>query len=107
MPGAPSQLPLFSLPESSQDSAVNVALRPVRIVHAKYTGAEHETWQQLFDGFDEMYAITFSSGIDFVSQVLKRFRKAEVGTNKKRDPFLMKIYYFLRLGRSYVVCCNE
>ncbi len=33
---------------------------------------------ELFDGFDELYAITFSSGIDFTCKVVKRFKYAEI-----------------------------
>ena len=35
-------------------------------------------WEDLFDGFDRLYAITFSSGIEFVNKVINKFSYAEV-----------------------------
>lgn len=40
-------------------------------VHNKYG-------KDLFEGYDELYAITYSSGINFMSQIFERFKKAEV-----------------------------
>ena len=48
------------------------------VVKAEFIQAERLNWIDLFDGYDELYAITYSSGIDFVEQVASRFEKAEV-----------------------------
>lgn len=36
------------------------------------------TWQELFEGFDEMYVITFSTGIEFTLQLLDKFKYSEI-----------------------------
>lgn len=36
------------------------------------------TWEEMFDGFDEIKAITFSSGIDFMVKLLSKFEHGEV-----------------------------
>lgn len=48
------------------------------VVRMNFAGAEHLSWQELFSGFDELHAITFSSGIGFVCQLLEKFQKAEI-----------------------------
>ena len=48
------------------------------VVRMNFRGCESLTWQELFSGFDTLHAITYSSGISFVYQLLNRFRKAEI-----------------------------
>ena len=40
--------------------------------------AERMTWKELFSGFDELHAITYSSGVNFVYNVLSMFETAEI-----------------------------
>ena len=40
--------------------------------------AETLTWQELFSGYETLHAITYSSGLDFVCQLLDLFRQAEI-----------------------------
>ena len=47
-------------------------------VKLEYISAESTTWQELFEGYNELHAITFSSGINFVYSLLEMFEKAEV-----------------------------
>ena len=52
----------------------------VRLDVAKldYLSSESMTWQELFGGFDRMRAITYSSGIGFVYQLIEMFKDVEV-----------------------------
>ena len=50
----------------------------LEVVKSKFVQKENLTWNELFDGFDELYAITFSSGIDFTSKVLNHFEYSEI-----------------------------
>jgi hypothetical protein len=43
-----------------------------------FVGAEEMRWEELFEGFDKLYAITYSSGIAFICALLKHFQYAEV-----------------------------
>ncbi|MBR4769426.1 MAG: phospholipase D family protein [Clostridia bacterium] len=57
--------------ESKTDSKVFV-------VEAEYKGAQSVTWQELFSGYDHLLAITYSSGLSFVCDLLSLFEDAEV-----------------------------
>ena len=48
------------------------------VVQMQYIGAESIEWKNLFSGFDKLYAITFSSGINFVYKLLNMFEYTEV-----------------------------
>lgn len=48
------------------------------VVKMEYIGAEAIEWKDLFDGFDKLYAITFSSGINFIYSLLDMFTYSEV-----------------------------
>lgn len=52
----------------------------VRLDVAKldYLASESMTWRELFGGFDRMRAITYSSGIGFVYQLIEMFKDVEV-----------------------------
>jgi hypothetical protein len=50
----------------------------LNIVKMGYVGAECLTWQELFEGFDDLKVITYSSGISFIHQLLKNFKTAEI-----------------------------
>ncbi len=50
----------------------------IDVVKLSYISSETVTWQDLFNGYDELYAVTFSSGINFVYALLDMFDKAEV-----------------------------
>ena len=69
------QMSLFDMEEKglAYDSA-----KKLQIVKAKFWETESVSWQELFEGFDEMYVITFSSGIQFMVQLLEKFKYAEV-----------------------------
>ena len=50
----------------------------IDVVMADFGEASKLNWKEMFDGFDELYAITYSSGIDFVAQVISKFDYAEI-----------------------------
>lgn len=48
------------------------------VVKMEFLEAETLSWKELFSGFDTLHAITYSSGIGFVYQLLEMFQKAEI-----------------------------
>ena len=64
-------------PENEEIPAFDLS-SPLRVVHAAFTSAEKHNWEELFTGYDELYAITFSSGIDFVNRVIRSFKRATI-----------------------------
>ncbi len=48
------------------------------VVQMEYKQAQSMTWKELFSGYSKLKAITFSSGINFVYQLLDQFDEAEV-----------------------------
>ena len=67
----------YSLFESA-DSPISKSGNKLDVVKLSFDHAELMTWQELFSGFDHLYAITFSSGINFLYKVLSLFDSAEV-----------------------------
>lgn len=68
-----STLDLFSA-----ENEIATAERKLDVVKLDYLGAESLTWRELFSGFDRLRAITFSSGIGFVYQLVDMFKDVEV-----------------------------
>lgn len=48
------------------------------VVKMEFVEAETLSWKELFSGFDTLYAVTYSSGIGFVYQLLELFEQAEI-----------------------------
>lgn len=63
---------LFDMSASSGSSA------KLDVVKLEYLGSESVHWKDLFSGFDSIRAITFSSGVGFVYQLLDMFADAEI-----------------------------
>ncbi|MDY0235822.1 MAG: phospholipase D family protein [Gudongella sp.] len=57
------------IPESKQK---------IDVVKMDFIEAETTTWQELFSGYNKLYAITYSSGMEFVYQLLKHFDYSEI-----------------------------
>lgn len=57
---------------------VSISTQALNVVKAVYADTVETNWEELFDGFDRLYAITFSSGIEFVNKVINKFSYAEV-----------------------------
>lgn len=70
------ELSLFDL--SEEKSADKSTGNKLEAVEADFKCVHKVVWEDLFSGFDEMYAITYSSGIDFISRVLPNFKNAEI-----------------------------
>lgn len=55
-----------------------MALEKLAIVHLGFTSIEDMTWEELFSGFDYLKAITYSSSISFISELVDKFVEAEI-----------------------------
>jgi len=69
-----SLLDIMGDSQLSFDSAKN----SIDIIKAEFIEAETISWEKLFEGFDKLYAITYSSSIDFICKLVKKFKKAEI-----------------------------
>lgn len=67
-----------SLFDFASDSKIDIKDNTLQVVNAAMTGSQQVSWHDLFDGFDELYVITFSSGIDFTTKLLDQFKYAEI-----------------------------
>ena len=65
----------ISLDGSRQSSSVSAKLDVVKM---EFAGVDTLRWPELFSGYDSLHAITYSSGIGFVCQLLGFFRQAEI-----------------------------
>ncbi len=69
------QMSLFDFAPEEMEAAEDGKLK---IVRAEFKEVVTQDWSELFDGFDELYGITFSSGIQFMEKVLDKFDYAEL-----------------------------
>lgn len=69
---------LFDLADVNNSDSNISSENKLDIVKMQFIGAESMSWQELFSGFDELRAITFSSGIGFVFQLVNMFKKSEI-----------------------------
>lgn len=52
--------------------------KKLEVINATFNKFETLDYSELFEGFNQMYAITFSTGIDFMYKLLEKFNYAEV-----------------------------
>lgn len=50
----------------------------LEIVKAKFDDTQKSNWKSLFSGFDKLYAITYSSGLNFINNVINLFEEVEI-----------------------------
>ncbi len=70
-----NQMSLFDLAPKQMDAASDGLLS---VVKAEFKDSERVGWHDLFDGFNELYGITFSSGIQFMEKVFESFEHVEM-----------------------------
>ena len=63
---------------STSTGMANGGLYKLDVIKMDYVGSESVSWKELFSGYDSIKAITFSSGIGFVYQLLDLFNEAEI-----------------------------
>lgn len=70
--------PFTLVANKTTKAKVSISTQALNVVKAVYADTVETNWEELFDGFDRLYAITFSSGIEFVNKVINKFSYAEV-----------------------------
>lgn len=70
-----NQMSLFDFEPVQMESMSNGSLK---VVKAEFVEEKKEGWAELFSGYDEMYGITFSSGIQFMEKVFDSFEHVEM-----------------------------
>jgi len=70
--------PFKRVANKTTKAKASISIQTLKVVKAVYTDTVETNWEDLFDGFDRLYAITFSSGIEFVNKVINKFSYAEV-----------------------------
>lgn len=69
------QMNLFDLAPEQTEIAKSGSLH---VVHAEFVQDESVNWKELFEGYDELYGITFSSGIQFMEKAMDQFGYVEM-----------------------------
>lgn len=70
-----TQMSLFDImPEEIEIASSGL----LHVVHATFNEDKKENWRGLFEGYDELYGITFSSGIQFMENVMSMFSHVEM-----------------------------
>ena len=68
------QLSLFD--ENEDNNTAH--LGNLNVVHLEFLEGHSTSWQELFTGYDELHAITYSSGIGFIAKLINLFENAEI-----------------------------
>ena len=50
----------------------------LEVVKVEFKGAESCNYKDLFEGFNKLRAITFSSGVNFVNEIVEMFDESEI-----------------------------
>ena len=66
------------MPDSLFDVDEQTASHAVTAVKAGFIEAQTLSLEELFEGFNKLYAITYSSSMDFICKLLKKFDYAEI-----------------------------
>lgn len=98
------QFNLFNL-EDDNSLAKETGLK---VVKATFDEQKRLSWQELFEGYDELYAITYSSGLQFVNQVIKKFKYAEVifGSEETLD-YSLEAVIASQIANIETICNNK
>lgn len=70
-----TQMSLFDIAPSEMEKATGGRLN---VVKADYKESVKVGWHELFEGFDELYGITYSSGIQFSEKLFDSFEHVEM-----------------------------
>lgn len=70
--------PFKLVANNTTKAKASISTQALSVVKVIYADTVETNWEELFDGFDRLYAITFSSGIEFVNKVINKFSYAEV-----------------------------
>lgn len=73
-------LSLFNWESAEQEQMPQNNSGNLDVVKMEFLEAETLSWKELFSGFDTLHAITYSSGIGFVYQLLEGFPPRHVWT---------------------------
>ncbi len=71
-------------PEAGDLFADQTSTGPLTVFHAELIESGPASWQDLFQGFDTLKAITFSSSIEFLVELLPQFKDAEIVFGSER-----------------------
>lgn len=69
--------------QSVQETTLNTKTTPktksqIDVVRTQFLGVETLNWKSLFEGFNTIHAITYSSDINFIYQLIDMFQTAEI-----------------------------
>lgn len=70
------QISLFENEEA--DTLNSESMGNLNVVRLDFIEGITATWKDLFEGFDELHAITYSSGIGFIAKLINLFDNAEI-----------------------------
>ena len=71
-------LSFFDTEEAVQQELDFSAQAKLDVVKMQFSQVQSLTWQELFSGFDTLHAITYSSGLGFVYDLLDLFEQTEI-----------------------------
>lgn len=71
------QISLFYTNENPNPTKTNDK-NVIQATNVKFIGSEMTNYSLLFDNYDELYAITYSTSINFIPKIAEKFKKCEI-----------------------------
>ena len=62
----------------AEEEGKPVDISKLEVVSADFKGSTQATYNELFEGYNELYVITYSGGVDFISKIIDRFQYSEI-----------------------------
>ncbi len=70
------QITLFG--EEQQTNLSETVSNKLAVTRLEFVEGMYLSWQEMFSGFDELHAITYSSGVGFIGELIEMFDRAEI-----------------------------
>ncbi|MDI9475733.1 MAG: hypothetical protein ACOX0L_02475 [Natronincolaceae bacterium] len=67
---------LLSMFDGEYETLSNI--EKIKIMNMEYISSKISNWEELFDGYSTLYAVTHPSSIDFVSRLIPMFKEIEI-----------------------------
>ncbi len=72
------QVNMFNTKEEVEKNETLNDKNTIQVTNAKFVDSEETNYNLLFNGYDELYAITYSSSISFIPVIAEKFKKCEI-----------------------------
>ena len=74
----PNQLSVFDIVPGYANNTNSTFDDRIRITTVKFVSQDYATYQEIFRGYNELRAITYSYSLSFIEEIMQYFNRGEV-----------------------------